>query len=412
MEQVFGNWAPAGWGEAGLGDPGIGVEGDPLGAPAEARSLCSVAGPVRVRGDGEATASDVRRLGSERGLPEHALVLSVDNAASDIDEFVQMPALATALAHGDAPDDESHDEPHDASDAELQLVSNRRMGGASLARMDTDGSVRNLRNAAVSLGHVVTLEIVEEFEEDFHITPADGQWLIPSWIARGAVFPGDPGLEAAPVSSRFSSTDAGGHEGIAPVGAVVAAALRVVPSDTGVAAPAVGALTTHHPVTLQVVLHAEGHAGQERPELDLATAADAGGRGGHAPDDGVLRPLPVRVESDGARVFNVSAAPAADLPERAATVLSLVGVTHWGGDDDDFHFRSHAEVDQQASHPAVAAEAPDGDGQGWDAGMDQDGFVWREAPSHPAGTEHAPEVMADAFDLFAITAPDADAMPW
>ena len=412
MEQVFGNWASAGWGEAGWGDPRSGVEGDPGGAPPEARTLCSVAGPVRVRGYGEGAASDAPCLGSERGLPEHGLVLPADNAASDIDEFVQMPALATALAHGDAPDDEAHDEPHDASDAELQLITSRRMGGASLARMETDGSVRNLRNAAVSRGHVVTLEIVEEFEEDFHITPAEGQWLIPSWIERGAVFPGDPGLEAAPESSGFSSTDDGGHEGIEPVGAVVAAALRVVPSDTGDAAPAVGALTTHHPVTLQVVLHADCHAGQERPELDLATAADAAAKGGDAPDDGVLRPLPVRVESDGARVFNVSAAPAADLPERAATVLSLVGVTHWGGDDDDFHFRSHAEVDQQASHPAVAAEAPDGDGQGWDAGMDQDGFVWREAPSHPAGTEHAPEVMADAFDLFAITAPDADAMPW
>ncbi|MAU45842.1 MAG: hypothetical protein CMP09_13655 [Yangia sp.] len=404
MEQVFGNWAPAGWGAAGWGNPG--------GAPAEARSLCSVAGPVRVRGYGEGAASDAPRLGSEHALPGHALVLSADNAASDIDEFVQMPTLATALAHGDAQDEAAHDEPHDASDAELQLIISRRMGGASLARMETDGSVRNLRNAAVSLGHVVTLEIVEEFEEDFHITSAEGQWLIPPWIERGAVFPGDPGPEAAPVSSGFSSTDAGGHEGIEPVGAVVAAALGVVPADTGDDAPAVGAPGTHHPVTLQVVLHAVGHAGQERPELDLATAADAEAKGGHASDDGVLRPLPVSLEADGAPVFSVSAAPAPDLPERAATVLSLVGGTSWGGDDDDFHFRSHAEVVQQASHLAVAAEAPDGDGQGWDAVVDQDGFVWREEPSHPAGTEHAPEVMADVLDLFAITAPDADAMSW
>ncbi|MCR8549110.1 hypothetical protein M4578_14825 [Salipiger sp. P9] len=61
------------------------------------------------------------------------------------------------------------------------LFTGRRMGGLSTMKWEGDGSVRNLRNAAVSLGHFVTLEIVEEFEEDFLIGVSEAGKLLLSW---------------------------------------------------------------------------------------------------------------------------------------------------------------------------------------------------------------------------------------
>ncbi|MGR3377581.1 hypothetical protein [Salipiger abyssi] len=61
------------------------------------------------------------------------------------------------------------------------LFTGRRMAGLSSMKWEGDGSVRNLRNAAVSLGHFVELEIAEDFEEDFLENPGPNGIDLPVW---------------------------------------------------------------------------------------------------------------------------------------------------------------------------------------------------------------------------------------
>ncbi|MBN9886148.1 hypothetical protein [Salipiger abyssi] len=61
------------------------------------------------------------------------------------------------------------------------LFTGRRMAGLSSMKFEGDGSVRNLRNAAVSLGHFVELEITEDFEEDFLENAGENGIDLPVW---------------------------------------------------------------------------------------------------------------------------------------------------------------------------------------------------------------------------------------
>lgn len=70
------------------------------------------------------------------------------------------------------------------------LFTGRRMGGLSTMKWEGDGSVRNLRNAAVSLGHFVELEIAEDLEEDFLTDPLGPGSGLPSWRLPASTFSG------------------------------------------------------------------------------------------------------------------------------------------------------------------------------------------------------------------------------
>lgn len=87
--------------------------------------------------------------------------------ASVLAESGRAPREGDAVGDGHAED--GHDDHHPG----------RRAGGGSALKIETDGSVRNLRNAAVSLGYMVALEFAEEIEEGALVddgTPVGGEW--------------------------------------------------------------------------------------------------------------------------------------------------------------------------------------------------------------------------------------------
>ncbi|WP_417723119.1 calcium-binding protein [Salipiger sp.] len=61
------------------------------------------------------------------------------------------------------------------------LIVGKRETGISVFKMERDGSVRNLRNAAVNLGYFVALEIIEEFEEDYLVGASATGDAVVSW---------------------------------------------------------------------------------------------------------------------------------------------------------------------------------------------------------------------------------------